>query len=52
MGESGDCRLCGSICLAIFKEHLVELIRLLLEFDLVDGGDSEDLVAHQMLVFV
>ncbi len=51
MGESGDCRL-YSLWLAIFKEHLIELIRLLLEFDLVDRGLSEDLVAHQMLVLV
>ena len=39
-------------CTAVLEEPLVELVRLLLQFDLVDRGLGEDLVSHQVLVLI
>lgn len=53
MGKSGDCRLyLIRFPSTVFQQHLIELIGLLLELDLIDRGLGEYLVAHQMLVLV
>ena len=39
-------------CTTVLEKHLVELVRLLLQFDLVDRGLGEDLVSHQVLVLI
>ena len=54
MGEGGDGRLYVVVgfCTAVLEEHLVELVRLLLQFDLVDRRLGKDLVSHQVLVLI
>ena len=54
MGEGSYGRLYVVVgfCTAVFEEHLVELVRLLLQFDLIDRGLGEDLVSHQVLVLI
>lgn len=51
MCECGDCRL-YLIGLSVLEEHLIELIGLLLQLDLIDRRLRKHLVTHQMLVLV
>lgn len=53
MCECGDCRLyLIGLSPAVLEEHLIELIGLLLQLDLIDRRLREHFVAHQVLVLV